>query len=404
MRILAVGNMYPPHRLGGYELIWLSWVRHAESKGHEVRVLTTDFRIEPEPIEGSQEFGDVHRDLRWYWRAHEFPRLKLRERMAIERHNAAVIARHLEEFQPDVVSWWAMAGMSVAPIEQVRRAGVPAIGFLDDYWLEYAPKVDGWAKLFLNRPRLARLVERRTGLITRVDLVTGIRYVFSSDFVRQGALRALPTLTETEVVPHEPPDAEIFVTVPPKPWSWKLLYLGRVEEVKGVDLAVLSLLDLPEEATLTIVGPAHDDYLAKVNTLIDNHGLRDRIVFELHRREELPEVYAAADAVLFPVRWYEPFGIVPLEAMSVGRPVIATGRGGSGEFLADGENCLIFNPDRGPSELAKRIMMLAEDPQLRERLRENGLRTVKRIHDADFNGRVLATAVRAHTDPLVPAP
>ena len=49
--------------------------------------------------------------------------------------------------------------------------------------------------------------------------------------------------------------------------------------------------------------------------------------------------------VVFPVRWEEPWGLVPIEAMARGRPVVATGRGGSGEYLRDGENCVLFEAD-----------------------------------------------------------
>lgn len=400
-RILTIGNMYPPHHLGGYELIWRSWVRHAESLGHAVRVLTTDFRVDSEPIEGEQEFGDVHRELKWYWRDHEFPRFSMRQRWSIERHNASVIERHMRAFAPDVVVWWAMAGMSMSLMEQVRRAGIPAVGFLDDYWLEYAPSVDAWARVFLRRRRLGRLVERTTGMITRVDLVTGIKFVFSSEVVLQGAKRAWPTLTDTEVVPHAPPDIEIFVPVPRRTWSWKLLYIGRIDEVKGIDLAVLALLDLPDEATLKVVGSGNENYLRDLHRLVQNHGLDHRVTFDHRPRAELPALYAEADAVVFPVRWNEPFGIVPLEAMAVGRPVVATGRGGSGEFLTDGENCLIFDPSQGAGELAKRVRTLADGPSLREHLRQGGQRTVEAIRGARFNDRVLATVLRAREDGLV---
>src|SRR5438552_15011542 len=118
VRALAVGNMYPPHHLGGYELVWRSAVRHLRELGHEVRVLTTDFRL-PSPREAADP--DVHRELRWWWREHAFPQRPLRERLAIERHNARVLERHLDELRPDVVSWWSMGGMSMSLIERVRR-------------------------------------------------------------------------------------------------------------------------------------------------------------------------------------------------------------------------------------------------------------------------------------------
>ena len=74
MRILTVGNMYPPHHLGGYELTWRSAVEHLRAAGHDVHVLTTDFHLEvPDP--GFPEDPAARRDLRWYWHDHEFPAL-----------------------------------------------------------------------------------------------------------------------------------------------------------------------------------------------------------------------------------------------------------------------------------------------------------------------------------------
>src|SRR4051794_24107539 len=64
MRILAVGNMYPPQHAGGYEIAWQQAMRHAEGLGHHVRVLTTDHIEDPSRRE---PYEDVHRTLRWYW-------------------------------------------------------------------------------------------------------------------------------------------------------------------------------------------------------------------------------------------------------------------------------------------------------------------------------------------------
>src|SRR5439155_1520664 len=122
VRVLAVGNMYPPHHLGGYELVWRSAMEHLRARGHEVRVLTTDFALD-DPSE--PEGRDVHRELRWWWRDHAFPERPFRERLAYERHNARVLGRHLDEFQPDVVTWWSMGGMSLTLIEHVRRRELP---------------------------------------------------------------------------------------------------------------------------------------------------------------------------------------------------------------------------------------------------------------------------------------
>jgi glycosyltransferase involved in cell wall biosynthesis len=69
--------------------------------------------------------------------------------------------------------------------------------------------------------------------------------------------------------------------------------------------------------------------------------------------------------------------------------VVATGRGGSGEYLRDGENALLFDAE-DPAALADRIQRLAADEQLRERLRSNGLGTAGRHTAAAHDARVTA--------------
>src|SRR3954451_4049741 len=166
MRVLTVGNMYPPLHDGGYELVWRDAVEDLRGRGHEVRVLTTEHRAaEPRPAEDA-----VFRELRWYWRDHEFPRLSPARRLRLERHNAAVLDRHLRDLDPDVVGWWSMGGMSLGLIERARRAGRPAVAAVCDDWTLYGPRVDGWIRMFATRPRTGAIAERTTGLPTRVDL------------------------------------------------------------------------------------------------------------------------------------------------------------------------------------------------------------------------------------------
>jgi len=102
---------------------------HLRRNGHPVRILATDYRS---ALVGSAapEEPDVHRELDWYWRGHEWRRLSVRDRVRLERHNAGVLDRHLAEFRPHVVAWWPLGGMSLALIERVRRRGVPAVLFV----------------------------------------------------------------------------------------------------------------------------------------------------------------------------------------------------------------------------------------------------------------------------------
>ena len=377
MRILTVGNMYPPHHLGGYELMWRSAVAHHRAEGHEVRVLTTDWR-EPYVDPSTPEDADVHRDLRWYWHDHDFPRLGPWGVLRLERHNAAAFDRHVEEFRPEAVSWWAMGGMSLSLIERGDRAGLRGAGVVVDDWLLYGPKVDKWTRF-----------GRRSG--PRMNaLSAACRWLFASELLRRRAAEEGFDPPAAEVA-YPGIDLGLFQEPPGErpPWRWDLLYVGRIDERKGVDLAVGALTHLPEQATLRVVGGGDDEHRAKLDALIEELGVSDRVSFERLPREELPAAYAAADAVLFPVRWLEPFGLVPLEAMACGTPVVASGRGGSAEYLRDGENCVLFEVDDGPEALAAALTRLAGDVSLRSSLHGKGHATAARHEEGTFNAAVL---------------
>jgi glycogen(starch) synthase len=398
MRVLAVGNMYPPHHLGGYELVWASATAHLRSHGHEVRVLTTDFRTEShEPDEPG-----TFRELRWYWRDHEWPRMSWRQRMALERHNGDVIDRHLHELRPQLVTWWSMGGMSLGLIERVRRAGLPALAFVHDDWLTYAPKVDRWSGPFRRRPRLAYLAERITGLPTRISLDGAARYVFVSEVVRRHARAAGHELPGSEIA-HSGIDSAYLDPRPERPWGWRLLYVGRLDERKGVLDAVSALAELPPDASLTLAGAGDRRLEDRVRDRARRLGVEDRVtLLGMCDRRSLPDIYASANAVLFPVRWEEPWGLVPLEAMGIGCPVIATGRGGSGEYLRDGANCVTV-PVGDHRAIAGAVRRLAGDPALRARLREGGFQTTRLHTAALFNDTVLTMVEAAAASGHVPA-
>jgi glycosyltransferase involved in cell wall biosynthesis len=363
--------MYPPHDLGGgAELVWRQSVEHARARGLRVRVLTTDFgsTIDDDP--------EVFRSLRWYWRDYEFPRVGWRERVALERHNAAVMDAQLADFAPDAVCWWAMGGMSLSLIERVRRAGVRAVGYVGDPWMVYGRRFDRWTWPFRDRPRLAALAERVTGVPATVEIGAAAEWLFCSEYTRGTTGLDLPRTA----IAHPGFDAKLFAPAEPKPWNWDLLYLGRLDERKGVHVAIEALASLPREASLTLQGWGDEHYVGRLRARAAELGVNVRFRGGAPR-ESLPAVYAAADAVLFPVQWNEPWGLVPLEAMSVGRPVVATGTGGSGEYLRDGENCVLYSPIDSAEALAEAIRGV---PDARDRLIAGGRETARRFAGDDW--------------------
>lgn len=400
VRVLTIGNLYPPHHFGGYEQVWRSAVRHLHDRGHAVRVLATSYR-HPDCEDGDEL--DVHRSLRWYWSDHEFAWIGLRQRLEVERHNRRQLALQLDDFEPDVLSFWSMGGMSHSLIEQGRRRGLPMVAFVHDQWLDYGRFTDQWLRQFDARGRppglglaparraAGRVAEAVSGLPTRVDYGAAGRYVFVSRFIRGRALDLGLPLPDTAVASSG--IAPGFLAggerpTPPHPWRWRLLHVGRLHPDKGIEDAVRCLADLPPQSTLTFVGTWYPREEMALDGLVAELGLRSRVtMLGQLAPERVAALYRSFDALLFPVRWEEPWGLVPLESMACGCPVVATGRGGSGEYLRDGENCLLV-PAGEPAALADAVARLAGSGELRASLREAGIATAARYTEHAFNVRV----------------
>ena len=102
------------------------------------------------------------------------------QRLKLERANAAVLDGHLRAFAPDVVSWWAMGGMSLSLIERVRRRGLPAVLTIQDSWPSYGPMTDGWTRMAKRLQPAASLLEPLCGIPIRYNLEGAGLYLLNS--------------------------------------------------------------------------------------------------------------------------------------------------------------------------------------------------------------------------------
>lgn len=143
----------------------------------------------------------------------------------------------------------------------------------------------------------------------------------------------------------------------------RILSLGRLVERKGVETIVRALSDVPG-AELLIAGggdAAAEGELARLEALARAAGVRDRVrLLGPIPRHEVPALLRSADVVVS-VPWYEPFGMVPLEAMSCGVPVVATGVGGHLDTVVDGRTGTLV-PPRDVGLLAQRLREMLADP------------------------------------------
>ena len=371
--------MYPPHHLGGYELSCYDVMARFRARGHDVTVLTTTMRLPGVDDPPDERSSGVHRELSFYWHDHRILNPAPWKRLRMERGNQAALHHLLAETAPDVVSAWNLGARSLGLLATVVESGLPLVLNVCDEWPIYGPRIDAWTRLFVGRPRLAALVRRRAGVPTALaDLGSNAAFLYVSDSIRRKVEAASPWQPRISSIVYSGIDTRYFADAPrsPQPWRWRLLYMGRIDERKGIHVAVEALRSLPQEATLEVHGRGDLEYLERLRGLARRLGLEQRVRFAVSPREELGERYRDADVVVFPTIWDEPFGLVPVEAMACGTPVVATGTGGSGEFLLDGVNCVRIPPS-DPQALAAAVRRIAGDEALRRRLVQSGFRTAE---------------------------
>jgi D-inositol-3-phosphate glycosyltransferase len=145
-----------------------------------------------------------------------------------------------------------------------------------------------------------------------------------------------------------------------------LLFVGRIQPLKGADVAVRTLAELSRtDATLVVVGgPSGPDGPAevrRVRSLVNDLGVSDRVRFVPPQpHEALPAFYRAADVCLVPSR-SESFGLVALEAAACGTPVVAAAVGGLCTLVDDGVTGYLIE-DRDPGAYAARVDHLLARP------------------------------------------
>ncbi len=138
-----------------------------------------------------------------------------------------------------------------------------------------------------------------------------------------------------------------------------ILYVGQLIKGKGVDLLLQALARLSADFSALIIGVGNAEQHLK--ELAHSLNLDGRVHFKgWIANESLPEFYSRARIVTVPCRWPEPFGMIGLEAMSHGRPVVAFDVGGISDWLEHEVTGLLI-PEQDTEGLAKALTRLLED-------------------------------------------
>jgi len=391
LRLMVISNNYPPHTLGGYELLCRDHVAWLTGRGHAVMVVTS--RHGTSAAAAGDERGDhgerIRRVLDFHWRDFEHARPAAARLWAGEWRQRRALLRALREQRPQGALVWHMGAISKSLLAVLHGAGVPAVAVVGEPWLLWDIEADAWLSLWRRpavrrRARLAKPVLRplaaRWVAPTDIDAaLAAMRPLYASEHLRREVENGLPAWRDHGAVVPNGINAELFARPraadAPLRSPLRLLYAGRVEPRKGVHTAIEALASANAAgcaSRLTVAGWQDRAYAAELTRRAAELGV-DGMVEWLGAlpREAMPELYHDHDVLLFPSVWAEPFGLVPLEAMAASCVVVATGTGGSADFLRGGDNCLLV-PPQDPDAIVAAILRLRGDPGLVARLRRGG--------------------------------
>jgi glycogen synthase len=385
MNILVVSNLYPPHTVGGYEAACAAFVQ--EFTHDRVTILTTSygstgatidgdvFRVLPN-IFGTWPDGETH--LPRGWRRFFTPEV------------FQLSLQCMRKVKPDVCYVWNLAGLSLAPIVSARMASVPVVYHFGDHWLPdtvfHPLKQIEWAKRILGAPPIFR---GKSGAI------------FVSDFLRRSYSSQGFSFPRSTVIHNGIRNQDLIdgrrARAADKPI--RLLFAGRIVPEKGIELLLDGLQRAEERApgsfSLSIAGFGPISYVDDLRRRSNDRRMDVRWLGRL-TREEIARAYAEHDIVVVPSVWEEPFGLVAIEAMASGLPVIATRSGGLPEIIRSGFNGYLV-PSNDPQALCDALLQFANDPSLADRLGRQALTDVR----ARFHLKTLASQARSFIGQLV---
>jgi glycosyltransferase involved in cell wall biosynthesis len=350
---------------GGAEKVVRLISERMRLRGHEVSVIATDHRLA-----GQTPFADVIvpdvtgngavRVAKFFWHR------------AAHREVKKAVAR----FRPDVVHLHTIGLFSPSVLD--ATADFPQIVTVhgpEDWTLELLEwnlpsRSTGSGRLSIaDRARYAYLrFLQRPAYLSRIRAVD--RVLAPSQYYAR-ALRRDVGRVPTYVVPNG-------IELPARsavPRDGRILSVGRLETIKGTRVLVEAFAAVVERhphAHLTLIGRGPQQ--AEIEALVRRKGMLGNVrVAGFVPDEELLECYRRSTAVVIPSICPENFPTVGLEAIGVGRALVATRAGGLPELVTDGENGFLV-PQGDAAELARAIIRILDDPDLAVRMGEASAR------------------------------
>lgn len=390
MRILVISNYYPPLELGGWEQLTSNVVCKLRERGHLVTVLTSNYRKAEIKAPEDGIYRLLHLESYDPLNYHLIYSL---QRGIREHENLQFLKLMMEISAPEIIY---INGMWNLPVSLAKGAEEMLPGrvvyYLASYWpTEPDAHTAYWIDMNVN-PRL-RPIKKFTGNIVRKTLLRSVprnRLQFPlvlcvSAYVRDYAVKEARIPEERTRIVHNGIELDMFAGKPrihQRGNDVRLIYAGRLAPDKGVHtlleaLALLKGREREPRVRLSIYGQGAPEYHCQLEEIIAKHQLDNWVRFcGLVPREQMPEVLASHDILVFPSIWSEPLARIIQEAMASGLVVIGTATGGTGEILIHEQTGLVFEAGNAQM-LADQIARVLEDSSLRQKLAQRGRRLVE---------------------------
>lgn len=373
MKILALTNLYPPDFIGGYELACAHVVDALRRKNHDVRVLTASPRNPvPSPPHVLRRFKLIDEwNPNAMGKVYQAYRLDEAESRLVSAFNVHVLTSVLDEFAPDVVYVCNNVGLG----------GLGLMACLEYLKVPWVWQLGDCAPLLLcstgidTYPALAQEFTKR---------IQG-DFICVSDQLRQEIERCGITLKDRV---HTLPYWISGVPSAPRTHYYqggplRIMFAGQIARFKGVDVLIEAAARLRANGfdgfTVDLYGNLYDPSLIRL--IRDRDLLRHVIVKGILPQSRLLETYREYDVFAFPTLEREPFGMVPMEAMSRGCVPVMSRRCGVAEWLVHGIHLL--KAERTPDAFARTFAAVIRGEVDLEGIARRGMTTVWRDFHLD---------------------
>ena len=359
MKILMISDVYFP-RVNGVSTSIASFRGALERLGHSVMLICPDY-----PVGQVDEPGVLRIRSRQVPGDPEDRMMRYRDLIALAPQLAAEAFDLIHVHTPFTAHY---AGVALG-----RRLGLPVVATYHTLFEEYVHHYIRW----LPR-RWLRLAARRLSVrqCQQLDALVAPSRAMQEALTRYGVTTpstVIPTGLSLESFCHsqgaqDDSDFRAHYDLPTD--ARLLLYVGRAAFEKNIDFLIDMLPKVLAEhpntrLIITGEGPAHDSLVRRAQEV----GVAESVLFlgYLNRSGPLQAAYRAADVFVFASRT-ETQGLVLLEAMALGTPVVSTAMMGTLDVLKEGEGCLIAEDNHG--NFATKVNRLLSDDTLRQQLAE----------------------------------